>query len=321
VHSLSQRPVFARARSTHAQGRRVVSWSARLLVLVVALAAVGLGAARARAEAAVPAPASPSAQPAATSELPSVEGGAASADVARARVLFQRGVEYTKRGDYANAAKRFREALELHHAPAIAYNLASALSELERHAEAYELVQTVLHDASTPEPLRARAARLEESLQHSVARLTVIVSSDESDLSILIDDVPLAPALVGVSRAVAPGDHVVRAERAGARLSERSVRIPSGTAALVDMSLVMTPREAAQAAEPSSTPILVSSPAEPRHDDGGDVKRRRRLWIIGGASAVAVGAGVALALLLAKPSAHAEAPVAGDAMPGVLVWK
>jgi hypothetical protein len=112
--------------------------------------------------------------------------------------------------------------------------------------------------------------------------------------------------------------------RAGVPISERRVRIPAGTAALVDLSLVMTPRDAAQAAaEPSAVSPVVPAlgpSADARHDDA-DAKRRRRYWIIGGASAVAVGVGVALALILAKPTTRTEAPVAGDGMPGVLVWR
>lgn len=257
--------------------------------------------------------------------LPATTATASSDELARARVLFQRGVELANQRDYAGAAKRFREALAIHHAPAVAYNLASALSETEQHAEAYDLVQTVLRDATTPEPVRARAERLEESLQRFVARLTVIVSSEQADVSIHVDGKPLPPEMVGTTRAVAPGDHVVLAERAGARVSERSVRIPAGTAALVDVSLVMTPREAAEAAAQGTfEPALV--PANPqgeaRHDDGESRdKRRRRYWIIGAASVVAIGAGVTLAVLLAKPEERSEAPVPGDTMPGVLVWK
>jgi hypothetical protein len=293
-------------------------------LLALMLVSTSVGGARAQAEVRgqpqTPAPAA-GAQADAAGDVSSAGSAATSPHVAEARVLFQRGVELTKRGDYANAAKRFREALDLHHAPSIAYNLATVLSELGRHAEAYDTVQSVLRDATTPEALRVRAARLEESLQRSVARLTVIVSSEQSDVSILVDDAPLAPELVSVTRAVAPGDHVVLAMRAGVRISERRVRIPTGTAALVDVSLVMTPREAAEAAAESHVVSAATPPTDTRHDDGGDAKRRRRYWIVGGASAVAVGVGVALAVILAKPSTHAEAPVAGDSMPGVLVWR
>jgi hypothetical protein len=261
----------------------------------------------------------------ASAALPSTPGTASSDDLSRARVLFQRGVELANQRDYTGAANRFREALAIHHAPAVAYNLASALSETAQHAEAYDLVQTVLRDSTTPEPVRARAERLEESLQRLVARLTVIVSSEQADVSIHVDGKPLPPEQVGATRAVAPGDHVVLAERAGVRISERSVRIPAGTAALVDVSLVMTPREAAEAAaEAAPEPALVpaSTPGEAVHDDGESRdKRRRRFWIIGAASVVAVAAGVTLAVLLAKPKERTEAPVPGDTMPGVLVWK
>jgi hypothetical protein len=293
---------------------------------VLALFGLCVGSARAE-ETPTPVAAGASAQGDASAGLSPPSGTPASSELARARALFQRGVELANHQDYTGAAKRFREALAIHHAPAVAYNLASALSETGEHAEAYELVQKVLHDGTTPEPLRVRAQNLEESLQRFVARLTVIVSSEQADVTVYVDGVRLAPVLVGETRAVAPGDHVVRAERAGVVISERSVRIANGSAAVVDVSLVMTPRAAAEAAGqvapgPAVLPTL-TAPSESRHDDGAthDHKRRRRFWIIGAASVVAVGAGVTLALLLAKPDARTQAPVAGDAMPGVLVWK
>ncbi len=241
-------------------------------------------------------------------------------ELERARVQFQRGVELAARGDYANAAKRFREAMAIHPAPAVAYNLASALFELNQPAEAYNLVQSVLTASDTPEAVRPRAQQLEHALAERVARLTVVVGSEHGDVSIQVDGAELPPSQIGVPRAVEPGRHVVRAERGGVRVSEREVDIPLRTAALVDVSLVATPRQAAEATLAGTAPGgLAGSEADGLDDRR--AKRWRRAWWIAGASALAVGAGVTLGILLARRDGGTPKPVAGDANPAVLVWK
>jgi hypothetical protein len=271
-----------------------------------------LGADLAHAQSAPPAPA-----PAAQASAPAPSGGAAGTDIERARALFKQGVELARNRDFADAAVRFREALALHEAPAVQYNLAAALSHLKEHAEAFNLCQQVMRNAAAPADVQEHSRKLSEQIMPSTARLTVLASAGGGTPEIAIDGEPLPGALLGVVRAVAPGTHTVTAEREQQRFFERAVTIPSGTAAIVDVSLIVSESVIVQ-----KELVEVTRAPDPAVDDGSSSrKRRRRLWSGIAAGIVAVGAGVAVALVLSKPDAETEAPVSGTLTPGVLTWK
>ena len=112
------------------------------------------------------------------------------------------------------------------------------------------------------------------------------------------------------------GAHRVTAERERQRFFERELTIPRGTAAIVDVSLIVSESVVVQ-----KELVEVARTREPA-DDGSSVRKRRlRRWSAVAAGVVAVGAGVAVAVVLAKPEAKTEAPVAGTLTPGVLTWK
>lgn len=241
----------------------------------------------------------------------------ASADVDRARALFRQGVELARARDFANAAARFREALALHEAPAVQYNLAAALSQLKEHAEAFNLCQQVMRNPAAPADVQEHSRKLSEQIVPSTARLTVLASAGGGTPEIAVDGEPLPGALLGVVRAVAPGTHTVTAEREQQRYFERSLMIPSGTAAIVDVSLIVSESVVVQ-----RELVEVTRAPDPAADDrSSSRKRRRRLWSGIAAGVVAAGAGVAVALVLSKPDAQTEAPVSGTLTPGVLTWK
>jgi hypothetical protein len=271
-------------------------WRSWLLVLAALLA---LGAARARAQDA-----------AAHAERPSA------AQLDEARALFQRGVALADQQQFVGAAQRFREALAIHYAPAVAYNLAAALFELHQYEESFDQVQTVLRDDSTSPELRARAQKLEQALSSNVARLTVLASSTSADdVVVRVDGEPLEPALLGTPRAVAPGSHRVSAERRGQRVSERTIEVPSRTAVIVDVSLIVTDPGA-----PAADSAAAASGAPTGPDDRA---RRKRIWLWTGIAAgvVVLGTGVALAVVLSRDDPASRPAAQGDFMPGVLTWK
>lgn len=242
------------------------------------------------------------------------------AGLEQARALFQRGVALADQGQFAPAAQRFREALAIHYAPPVAYNLAAALFELKQYDECFQHVQTVLRDSSTNEALRERAQKLERSLTPHVARLTVTASgSAEGDLLVRLDDQLLDRALLGAPQAVKPGVHKLSTERHGQRVSERDVEVPEGTAVIVDLSLILaeatSPRAVAEAAEADA-----ATRANTARDDH---ERKRRIWLWSGvaAGAVVVATGVVLAVLLSRKEPTSRDAAQGDFTPGVLTWK
>jgi tetratricopeptide (TPR) repeat protein len=261
---------------------------------------------------------------------PSASEGLAAApsaqELAKARQLFQRGVELAQREQFGQAAQRFREALVIHQAPTVEYNLAAALFELGKYEEAFNRAQSVEHAADTPEALRARAQKLSRALYPHTARLTVTASSSsEEDVAVHIDNEQLARTQMGIPRAVSPGNHHIEAERQGKVISERDIQVPLRTAVIVDVSLIIAEAAAQQVAAVQTLPDTdaaspASEPVSGERDDR-DRKKRIRLWSGIAAGVVAIGAGVALAVLLSKDGGKQEQGVAGDFMPGVLTWK
>jgi hypothetical protein len=266
----------------------------------------------------------------AQTELAGASEGAMAApseqELAKARQLFQRGVELAQNEQFGPAAQRFREALAIHQAPTVEYNLAAALFELGKYEEAFNRAQSVERAAAAPEPLRRRAQKLSRALYPHTARLTVTASSSsEEDVAVHIDSEPLARAQMGIPRAVSPGNHHIKAERQGRVISERDVQVPLRTAVIVDVSLIIAEGaaqrvDAVQTLPDADAPNAAIQPASGPRDDR-DRKRRIRLWSGIAAGVVAIGAGVALAVALSKDGGKQEQSVAGDFMPGVLTWK
>ena len=280
-----------------------------LLRLAAVLCALALATSTAAQGQAQPPSSTPAATPAASP--------AAATDAAtrtRAREAFQRGVQASNRRDYESAAKLFREALDAFYAPATAYNLASALYELDQHVEAYNYVQGVLRHPDTPDAVRERARSLEQTLQLEVARLTIVTSGAAEDVSAHVDGQPLAREMMGVPQAVTPGRHEVAALRGEQVISRRELDIAVRTTALVDLSLIVTESPAPAIAAP--TP---AAPAEEPEQRGSWYLRNRKVfWISVAAGVAVVGGGVAALLIAGRGDERTEPPVRGDT--GVLTW-
>jgi hypothetical protein len=134
------------------------------------------------------------------------------------------------------AVAKFEEALTHYPAPAIEYNLASALYELGRLGEASDRVETVLADPTTPEQIREHAAALREQIGERAGTLTVRRSGPiEPTDRVLLDGRPLAAEALGTPRPVAPGTHVIALERDGQTVHQREVAVVRGRAATVDI--------------------------------------------------------------------------------------
>ena len=248
------------------------------------------------------------AAPAGTSSEPSAE------QLAEARRLFARGVEYAREHSYARAASKFEEALAIHRASAIEYNLASALYELGRFDESYAAVTHVLAAADLSPDVRTRAEQLELTLQEKTARLTVLIGANATGVALRVDGMPWTPAQVGVTHAVAPGRHMIEATCGGHLLSGREVQIPLRTAALIDLTLI-----------PCADPSSFAGAGAPLEDGQGGSHRARKWlrsgWLWGGAAAVLVAGGVTAAILPARDHGQTPKSSAGMAQPALFTWR
>ena len=217
---------------------------------------------------------------------------------AEARRLFEEGVELASQESWQAAASRFEEALDLHRAPAIQYNLASAYFELGRLGEADDHVAAVLGDPETSEDLREHAMALDGQIQARAGTLRVDVAPAGNEGAVLRIDGHEVPAdRVGRPRREAPGAHVVVLERPDGSTEEQRVEIETGE----DASLSF------------GSPLVDDGEGGGGGDGGGDsLWTDWRLWaVVGG---VVVFTIIMTALLVSG----GEDEVGGDYQPPIL---
>lgn len=222
--------------------------------------------------------------------------------VARARELFAQGVACTEQHETACAERAFREALALHDAPSIRYNLASALFELGRYPESARLTASVLANSETPEDIRGPAEILQQQLQSRGGTLQITVAGAEG-AEVRVDAEPIPDAQLGAV-IVPPGTRTVTLVRGEEELAREEVDVAAGATVPVELA-VIAPVEEPPAPPPSSEPSLVED---------------WRFWAgVGGGVALLVVLAVVIAAVASNPSV--EAPIAGNFDPGVLRWE
>ncbi|WP_438017615.1 tetratricopeptide repeat protein [Sorangium sp. So ce315] len=144
------------------------------------------------------------------------------ATVNAARALAEEGLALYDRGEYEAALDKLGRADELIQAPTIGLYAARCLEQLGRLIEAserYLQVSRMQLDASASDVFKAAVADAEKAyndLKPRIPKLAVAVrGAPEREVQITIDGKPVPPALVGVSRPVDPGKHVVEGAWAG----------------------------------------------------------------------------------------------------------
>lgn len=213
----------------------------------------------------------------------------------QARALFAEGVAAMAQEDWALAASKFEDALLLHSAPTIEYNLASAYAEQGRIGEAGDVVASVIANPETDEELRGHAQDLDAHLAAQAGTLTIQVDGDDNEgATVSVDAYTLPRERVGVPRHETPGDHVVVLHRGDDSTEERSITITQGAPERVTFG----------------PPLLGEGGGA--SDDGGLVTNPV-FWVLVGAGAVVV-----IAAIIAGVAASGSDSVGGDYQPAVL---
>lgn len=247
-------------------------------------------------------------------------GAAAQDDTERARALFTEGLELADRGEWQEAAVKFRATLRLRQSPAVVYNLAVALEHTGAFAEASELLETVIEDPTAERAMVRDARRLHRSIQPRLARVTIQLESDLAGATIRIGDEEVAGDRIGQPIPVDPGTHAVVLMR-GSRVVERQqVSVVEGASETVTLGRgdtggggggAPTAEETAELSglEEERPPGLEEEEDE---GEGGSVFGKWWFWTAVGAVAVVAVGGVVIAT-----SGEGD-PVPGNLMPGVL---
>lgn len=226
-------------------------------------------------------------------------------ELEEARQLFADGVRYAGEGEFGRAVVAFRRAAEIKAAPAVLYNLASALYEAGELPEAAARARAVVEADDAPADLQGRAQALIDDIRGRTATLTIRLGGQADGA--IVDGVVLEPAALAHPLTLEPGTHTIVGLRRGEEMTHRELNIPAGGQAHVDVSVIPTPEEVAAANPPSS-------------DEADAPARDPKLWLYVGIGGGALAVILAVVIIVAVTSGGTEDPVEGDFQPGVLRW-
>jgi hypothetical protein len=235
--------------------------------------------------------------------------------LAEARRLFAEGLQLGEQGRWEDAAGRFRQVMQIRAAPAVAYNLAVALEQLDQFVEADDLARSAAADPQAPANVRSDAQNLMRRLRTRIGRITVRVTGDTTGIEVHLDGVALPEGHVE-DRRVNPGTRTVALLRGGRTLTTRDVRVSGGGRETVTLEAPAVTAEPVPDPDPQPDPDpVVPAPSDiepipdspldpadspPRDDGGGGGGVLSQWWFWAGVAVVAAGT-IALVLLL-QPS-------------------
>jgi hypothetical protein len=182
---------------------------------------------------------------------------------------------------------------------------AQALRKSEKLHDAEQRL-LVCVSASCPGPVRDDCAQRLTELRSVIPTVVFVVKDDAdqdlSDVSVTMDDQPLASKLDGTAIAIDPGPHHLVFEAAGRQNVERSIVIREGEKDRHErVVLVATPVAAPPAAVPQSAPV---APAELPPAKDGSAQRTAGL-VVGGVGAAGVVVGSVFGILAKATYDHA----------------
>jgi tetratricopeptide (TPR) repeat protein len=166
--------------------------------------------------------------------------GVSQADQEAAIVLFKEGNELLKDSVFVEAVKKYRAALKHWDHPAIHYNMAFALLNLDQPVEVYEHLEKAMEYG--PEPLEQEKFELAKSYKALVEKQLsrVEISCDEADAMVTMDGTPLFKAPGRYASLVRAGPHTVLATKEGFQTAEVSQSLPAGQVTKIDLVLVVS---------------------------------------------------------------------------------
>lgn len=162
-------------------------------------------------------------------------GEPVSENVAKARVHFQKGVDYYSEGDLTAAMAELRRAYELEPSYRLLYNLAQVSYEQRDYAQSERYFRDYLAQGGG-EIDAERRAEVETELQRLKGRVAdVLLRSNRSSAELSVDGQPVGPAPLAAPLRVSAGRRTVRAELPGFAPVQRVIDVVGGEAMVVDL--------------------------------------------------------------------------------------
>lgn len=151
--------------------------------------------------------------------------------------LFKEGNELLKESVFVQAADRYRKALQHWDHPAIHYNLAFCLLNLDQPVLVYEHLEKAMHYG--PAPLEQEKFELAKSYKALVEKqlARIEISCEEPDAMVTMDGTPLFKAPGKYAGLVRAGPHTVLASKEGFITAEDTRNLPAGQITRVELKL------------------------------------------------------------------------------------
>ena len=223
-----------------------------------------------------------------------------------AKRLFEEGLELEKKGDFAAALAKYKEAEQITVTPGLRFHTGYCLEmtgKLVAALDTYESADKLARDQNKQEVRAAITPRL-DPLRARVPQLAVRLVAPAAGAEVQVDGVAVgAPLLDGKSFRVEAGEHLVTARAAGYKPFTRKVQIAEAQTTTVDVSLERT-GPAGAATPPSPDAPASGSTIEPPAEAP---ERRSRALPIAATAGAVVFAGTGVALFLAAGSAQSKA--------------
>jgi hypothetical protein len=236
---------------------------------------------------------------------------------ATARALAREGYDAQKKGQYALAADRFERAEALVDAPTLLLGLARAQVGLGKFVEADETYRRILREPlapGAPAPFTKAVDDASREAPAAAARrawVTVVVQGPSTP-QVLIDDVAVPGAAIGIRLACNPGSHVVKATATGFAPAERSFAIAEGGQQTVQIPMQ---REAADAPPAHEEPKAEEPALAPPVQDSSSIRTPLGIAALGvGVTGLVVG-GVTGVIVLAKHASLSDSCPGGHCSP------
>lgn len=169
--------------------------------------------------------------------------GVSPEDQAQANALFKEGNALLRDSFFVQAVEKYREAVHHWDHPAIHYNLALALINLDQPLEVHaSLVKALGHGGAALDAEKIELAeRYKKLVEQQLARITL--TCHEPDAKVFVDGKDVGLACPGSQeRLVRSGEHTFSASKPGFEATVKTLILPGGDARTVDLKLY-TPDE------------------------------------------------------------------------------
>jgi hypothetical protein len=220
------------------------------------------------------------------------------ATLARARELFTAGQKSFKQARYAEALARFEETWALRPHPSIQYNIGKCheqLGDAPRALRAYREYLRLEENAPDRAAVDEAIARLDRRLREQGLQV-LEVTADKPGALVSVDGAEVGPAPLTVALPV--GVHRVGVRAAGFEPFEKAVALQLSKPSALSATLTPVPEVVADAPRLEPSPVLVPSPSPAPAVVVADVAPKPRVWTYVAGGVAAVGAGVAVGLLV-----------------------